>query len=60
MRNFQIAMRYLQIVGFIFGLVAFLASALYTGQQMGDTLWKVGVGFMLSVITLILLWPTKK
>ena len=53
-------MRNFQIVGFIFGLVAFLASALYTGQQMGDTLWKVGVGFMLSVITLILLWPTKK
>ncbi len=53
-------MRILQIVGFVLGLVAFLASALYTGQQMGDTLWKVGVGFMLSVITLILLWPTKK
>ena len=60
MQNFQIAMRYLQIVGFVLGLVAFLASALYTGQQMGDTLWKVGVAFMLSVITLVLLWPTTK
>jgi hypothetical protein len=60
MQNFQIVMRYLQIVGFVLGLVAFLASALYTGQQMGDTLWKVGVGFMLSVITLVLLWPTGK
>jgi hypothetical protein len=60
MQNFQIAMRYLQIVGFVLGLVAFFGAAYYTGQQMGDTLWKVGVAFMLSVITLVLLWPTTK
>jgi hypothetical protein len=56
----ETAMRILQIVGFVLGLVAFFGAAFYTGQMMGDTLWKVGVAFMLSVITLILLWPTGK
>jgi hypothetical protein len=53
-------MPYLQIVGFVLGLVAFFGAAFFTGQPMGDTLWKVGVAFMLSVITLVLLWPTTK
>ena len=60
MQNFQIAMRYLQILGFILGLVAFFGAAYYTGRQLGDTYWKVGVGCMISDITLILLWPTGK
>ncbi len=60
MRNLQIAMRYLQIIGFIGGLAAFFGAAYYTGSQRGETLWKTGMAFMLSDITLILLWPTGK
>jgi hypothetical protein len=60
MQNGQRAMRYLQIVGFVLGLIAFLVSAAFIGNPNGDTFWKTGVGFMLSVITLNLLWPTGK
>jgi hypothetical protein len=60
MQNWQIVMRYLQIAGFVLGLIAFLVSAAFIGNPNGDTFWKTGVGFMLSVITLNLLWPTKK
>ena len=33
----ETAMRILQIVGFVLGLVAFFGAAYYTGHQMGDT-----------------------
>lgn len=60
MQNWPIVMRYLQIAGFILGLIAFLVSACYTGHWLGDTFWTVGMACMISVITLVLLWPTKK
>ena len=58
MQNWQIVMRYLQIAGFVLGLIAFLVSAAFIGNPNGDTFWKTGVAFMLSVITLVCLWPT--
>ncbi len=53
-------MRYFQIVSFLLGVVAFLASACFVGSMMGDTLWKVGVAIMIGDLTCILLWPSPK
>jgi hypothetical protein len=53
-------MRKLQFIAFVLGIVAFLASAGFIGQTMGDTLWRVGVAFMIGDIVWILLWPSTK
>ncbi len=53
-------MRQFQIVAFLLGVAAFLASACFTGKEMGDTLWKVGVAIMIGDIVCILLWPSPK
>lgn len=53
-------MRMLQIIGFLLGLAAFFTSAYFTGRQLGDTFWKVGIAIMISDIVLILLWPAPK
>jgi hypothetical protein len=53
-------MRRFQIIAFLLGIVAFLASACFTGKMIGDTLWKVGVAIMIGDIVWILLWPSRK
>jgi hypothetical protein len=53
-------MRQFQVIAFLVGVVAFLASACFTGKVMGDTLWKVGVAIMIGDIVCILLWPSAK
>ncbi len=53
-------MRQFQIIAFLLGVAAFLASACFTGQVMGDTLWKVGVAIMIGDIACILLWRTSR
>ena len=53
-------MRLLHIFGFVLGIAAFLTSAYFTGRQLGDTFWKVGIAIMISDIVLILLWPSRK
>jgi len=53
-------MRMFQIIAFSLGIVAFLASACFVGQMMGDTLWKVGVAIMIGDIVCLLLWPSPK
>ena len=53
-------MKPLHIIGFLLGVAAFLTSACYTGRQLGDTYWKVGIAIMISDIVLILLWPAPK
>ena len=53
-------MRQFQIGAFVLGVIAFLASACFTGQIMGDTLWKVGMAIMISNIMLRMLWPSPK
>jgi hypothetical protein len=50
-------MRQFQIIAFLLGVAAFLASACFIGAMMGDTLWKVGVAIMVSNIVCVLLWP---
>jgi hypothetical protein len=50
-------MRNLQAAIFIVGVASFLASALFAGQEMGDTLWRAGVAAMLTTLTLRALWP---
>jgi hypothetical protein len=52
-------MRILQVAGFVLGVAAFLAAALYTGTNMGETLWKTGMAVLVSDIVLVLLWPRK-
>ncbi len=53
-------MRRFQIVAFLVGVAAFLSSACFTGKELGDTLWKVGVAFMVSNLVCLLLWPSPK
>ena len=53
-------MRQAHIGVFILGLVSFLASAFFIGQQTGDTLWRVGAAAMITDIVLMKLWPSSK
>lgn len=53
-------MRILQVVIFIFGVLAFFAAAFFTGQEAGDTLWRVGVAAMLVDLACTTLWPSAK
>ena len=50
-------MRNLQVGIFIFGTLAFLASAVFMGGWVGDTLWRAGVAAMLTVLALRAVWP---
>ena len=52
-------MRNLQVAVFIVGALSFLASALFVGQGMGDTLWRAGVAAMLTDLTWTVIWPAK-
>jgi hypothetical protein len=53
------AMRNLHVAIFIAGVASFLASLLFVGQGMGDTLWRAGVAATLVVLTASLLSPGK-
>jgi hypothetical protein len=53
-------MRTLQVVLFAFGVLAFLASAAFIGDDMGDTLWRTGVAAMLIDLVCIKLWSPHK
>jgi hypothetical protein len=53
MRNFQIAV-------FGIGVLAFLASALFIGSAMGDTLWRTGIAMMICNLVCLQLWPSPK
>ena len=53
-------MRLFQIIVFLLGVAAFLVSAWFAGQSLGDTFWKVGVAALIGDITCILLWPAPK
>lgn len=50
-------MRTLQVAVFVLGVGAFLASALFIGQGIGDTLWRTGVAAMLIDAVCTRLWP---
>ncbi len=50
-------MRNLQVAVFIVGVLSFLASALFVGQGMGDTLWRAGVAAMLTDLAWTAVWP---
>jgi len=49
-------MRTAQIGICAIGVLSFLSSALFIGQEMGDTLWRVGVAVMLVDLVFIKLW----
>jgi len=53
-------MRKFQIIAFLFGVLAFLASACFVGKDMGETLWKVGIAIMIGDIACMLLWPRRR
>ncbi|MGA1980036.1 MAG: hypothetical protein ABSG99_05680 [Sedimentisphaerales bacterium] len=53
-------MRYFQIVVFILATASFVAAAFFIGDDMGDTLWRVGVAGVLIDIVCIQLWPLPK
>jgi hypothetical protein len=53
-------MRIVQLLIFVLGVLSFLASALFVGQGMGDTLWRAGVGAMLVDLVCIRMWPAAR
>jgi hypothetical protein len=53
-------MRTLQVGIFALGVLAFLASLAFVGQPMGDTLWRTGIGAMLTDLVFASLWPPPK
>ena len=53
-------MRKVQIGIFILGVVFFLAAGFFTGEETGDTLWRIGTATMLIDIVFMKLWPSAK
>jgi hypothetical protein len=53
-------MRIVQVGIFTIGVLSFLASALFIGQETGDTLWRTGVAAMLTDFVCAKLWPCAK
>jgi len=53
-------MRTTQIVIFWVGTLSFIASALFIGQQTGDTLWRAGLAAMMTDFVCTRLWPAPK
>ena len=53
-------MRTLQVGIFGLGVLAFLASLAIMGQPMGDTLWRTGIGAMLTDLVFARLWPFER
>jgi hypothetical protein len=53
-------MRILQIGIFLFAVLSFLVSAVFIGQEMGDTLWRVGIASILVDLACAKLWPSAK
>ena len=53
-------MRQIQVGIFLLGVLSFLASIFFVGQEMGDVLWRTGVAAMLTAIAFVQLWPSGK
>jgi hypothetical protein len=53
-------MRTAQVVIFWLGVLAFVSSAFFIGQGMGDTLWRVGVAAMMTDFVCTRLWPAPR
>ena len=53
-------MRQIQITIFVIGLISFIAALFFIGQEMGDTLWRIGVAGMVTDIALMKLFPPKQ
>jgi hypothetical protein len=51
-------MRALQVVIFCVGVLSFLAAIFFIGAEMGDTLWRMGMAFLLIDLVCVKLWPT--
>ena len=53
-------MRQFQIVMFILGAAALIASAFGIGKDFGETLYKTGIAFLLLDVVCLLFWPSAK
>jgi hypothetical protein len=51
-------MRALQVVIFCIGVLSFLVAIFFIGAEMGDTLWRTGMAFLLIDLVCVKLWPT--
>ena len=49
-------MRYLQIVLFFIGLIAFILAAIYAGGTTGDIMWRAGMAILLIDVVCVMLW----
>jgi hypothetical protein len=53
-------MRFLEVGLFLVGIAAFLAAIFFIGSDMGNTLWRAGVAFLLIDIVCLKLWPAPR
>jgi hypothetical protein len=53
-------MKKFQIFLFLLGVASFFAAIFFIGSDMGNTLWRAGVAFLLIDIVWLLLWNTNK
>ncbi len=53
-------MKQFQIVVFVLGAAALIASACFIGNVMGDALWRAGVATLLFDVVCLQLWPPAK
>ena len=50
-------MKKFQIIVFILGTASLVAAAFFIGKDMGDTLWRAGIGALLFDVVCVQLWP---
>jgi hypothetical protein len=53
-------MRTFQVVLFVLGAAAFIASLAFVGGWIGDSLWRAGVAFLLLDLVVMRLWPAAR
>ncbi len=53
-------MRKLQMILFVLGIVALIASAFGIGRDFGETLYNAGMAMLLADVVCIQLWPSEK
>lgn len=51
-------MRTLQVLLFALAVLAFLVSAAFAGDLLGDIFWRAGVAMVLVDLAAMRLWPT--
>ena len=52
-------MRYFQIILFFIAALSFIIAVFFTGTEIGDILWRLGIAILLFDVVCIMLWPNR-